>query len=291
MHEPVAVLICLYGRDRLDWVKEAIESVQAQDYQGDIRIYLGVDGPLADDVQNWLGQHQAVFHKIVWNRDNIGLSKTLNGLLPILEDEAYVFRLDADDLCMPYRFARQVKFLQEHVEVDVVGGAIWEYDERAKAAWLKSYPQNHDNICRYIIRANPLAHSAVCFRRRFFTRVAAYPDRYRYNQDLAMWVAGLRHGVIMANLDLPVVCLRTPADFYGRRGVARAVSELRAYLAAIRFLHGWSWRMLLPMLRFLSRLLPPTLVQRLYRGKARAWACRVDKFDSGMTPPRADGDQ
>ncbi|MBW6512539.1 MAG: glycosyltransferase [Desulfuromonadaceae bacterium] len=272
--EPVAVLISVYGGDRLAWFAAAIESILKQDYPGEIRIYLGVDGPLAADVEEWVATQAEIFYRIVSNSMNIGLSKTLNRLLAVLENEVYIFRLDADDLCLPQRFLRQTDFLRTHPDVDMVGGAIWEYDATAAVAWKKNYPQTHDEICHYITRANPVAHSTVCFTRRFFERVGSYPDRCRYNQDLALWVVSLRRGARMANLEVPVVCLRTSPDFYTRRGMARAGSELRAYWTAIYYLHGFSWRLAVPVGRYLSRLLPAFLVRRLYQGAVRRWACR-----------------
>lgn len=273
---PVAVLIGLCGGDRLAWFRTAIESVMAQDYHGQIRIYLGIDGPLPDDLERWISSHKIFFYKVVRNQSNIGLSKTLNRLLEVLEDEPYLFRMDADDLCLPYRFSQQVTFLRANPAVDVVGGAIWEFGENDNVSWMRSYPREHDAIRRYIVKANPMAHVTVCFRRRFFSKLPAYPDKYRYNQDLALWVWGLRKGVVMANLDVPLVCVRTSADFFRRRSYARAMSEFQFYFVAIYDLHGLNWRMIFPLTRFFLRLLPPSLVRLIYHSKARSWVRQLD---------------
>ena len=33
----------------------------------------------------------------------------------------YVARMDADDICVPHRFERQVQYLDEHPEIDILG--------------------------------------------------------------------------------------------------------------------------------------------------------------------------
>lgn len=281
MTEPVAVLICVCAGDRLDWFIAALTSVVEQDYKGgDIRVYLGVDGPLSSPLGEWINQNYSVFYKIVRNEVNLGLSKTLNRLVETLEDEPFLFRMDADDICLPYRFSRQIDFLHGNPDVDVLGGAIWEFNTGAPVAWKKTYPCEHEAITRYITKANPLAHSTVCFRKSFFEKVPAYPDNHRYNQDLALWYAALQHGVKMANLCLPILCLRTSDAFFYRRGYARATSELRYYLSGIYCLYGVTWRMIFPFLRFFLRLMPSGLTGMIYRSRLRIWLCRPDKCAS-----------
>ena len=33
----------------------------------------------------------------------------------------YVARMDADDICVPHRFEKQVQYLDEHPEIDILG--------------------------------------------------------------------------------------------------------------------------------------------------------------------------
>jgi GT2 family glycosyltransferase len=82
MTEPVAVLICVCAGDRLNWFADAINSVIRQDYTGGaIRIYLGVDGPLSNSEEEWITENRSKFYKIIRNKVNSGLSKTLNRLV------------------------------------------------------------------------------------------------------------------------------------------------------------------------------------------------------------------
>ena len=41
----------------------------------------------------------------------------------------YVARMDADDICVPHRFEKQVQYLDEHSEIDILGSnALFFYD-------------------------------------------------------------------------------------------------------------------------------------------------------------------
>jgi len=271
MKKHVAVLLCVYSGDRLDWFASAVRSILTQDYaEGIIRLYLGVDGSIPNDIRLWIEENESVFFRIVYNEENVGLGKTLNRLISYLEDEEFIFRMDADDISLPFRFKFQVEYLLANPEIDLLGSAIWEYDEFATVAWKRTYPCNHQAISSYLSKANPFAHSTVCFRRRFFSNTPRYPEASRYNQDLGLWYSALQHGVKMANLHIPLLCLRTNQAFYGRRGYVRAVSELRYYLLGIHSLYGLSWRMSFPFLRFLFRLMPLWLTRIIYKSSLRS---------------------
>lgn len=59
----------------------------------------------------------------------------------------YLARMDADDVCYPQRFARQVQYLQEHPEVDLLSARALIIDDNLRAVGL--YPQTgttHEEI-------------------------------------------------------------------------------------------------------------------------------------------------
>lgn len=266
-----AVIICIYAGDRLDWFQQSIASIVTQSIGADrIHIYLGIDGPVSPSVEEYLSREKHLFYKIVRNSANEGLTRTLNRLIEALEDEAFVFRLDADDYCAPERFEKQVCFLLEHPDIEVLGSSVVEIDDLGRSVFQRNYPVGNEDIRRTIHRANPLAHSAVCFRKSFFNKLRGYPDSITYNQDLALWFEGLRHGIRFANLSDPLVFMRVNQDFYRRRARKRAWDELRIYLRGIHGLHGLSYRHVVPFFRFLFRFLPVALIRLTYASPIRS---------------------
>lgn len=267
----VAVLMAVYQNDSLEPFRRAVDSLLAQDYSREkIHIYLGVDGPLADDVAAYV-REAGCFHKIVRTPRNIGLTRTLNRLIRALKDEEFIFRMDADDVSLPSRFACQVRFLQDHPELDAVGGSVIEIVEGESEPFVRRFPADLDEILRYICKASPFGHVTMCFRRRFFQKVPAYPEQYRHSQDIALWYRALGEGVRMSSVRQPVCVLYLTKDFFARRGLRKAFTEFSIYMHGIWHLHGLTWRYVHPFARLLLRLLPAAWMTRIYRSRMRSW--------------------
>lgn len=87
-----------------------------------------------------------------------------------------IARFDADDVCEPERLAEQVRFLDEHPEVDVIASQLTIIGEDGRAMGRRSYPCRHDEIVRAMRRYNPLAGSNVMFRRRVVDAVGGWRE-------------------------------------------------------------------------------------------------------------------
>lgn len=130
MNYPVAVIIPVYKNDTPQYVRPAIDSIIKQTYS--CRIYIGVDGPIGNSLNSCLEAYENNKNvSIVRFAENRGLACVLNDLLQICFDNGYEYiaRMDADDISLPDRIEKQICFLNEHPEIDVVGGAINEIDE------------------------------------------------------------------------------------------------------------------------------------------------------------------
>ena len=128
--------------------------------------------------------------------------------------------MDADDISLPDRIEKQICFLNEHPEIDVVGGAINEIDEEGcESGKTIVYPATPTECKKFLRKRNPLAHPAVLFRKSFFDKIGhCYRPEYRKNQDTMLWYDGLMHGVNIANLPNVVLKFRmTEALFKKRR--------------------------------------------------------------------------
>ena len=273
MHEatsvPVGVLMSVFERDGPAPFERALESIERQDYRGGpVRIYLCVDGPLRPETAAVLERHAGRIHRILRNTVNQGLARSLNCLLDALADEAFVFRMDSDDVSHVGRISAQVAALHARPDMDILGGAINEVDDTGHSVRTVFYPEGREEIRRFISRRNPLAHPTVCFRRRAIERFVHYPE-VPVNQDWALWFECLALGLSISNLHEVLVDMTVSGDFFRRRGAGRALDEFRISCRGIRRLYGVSWRYIYPVLRLLFRLLPQPLIQWAYRSRLR----------------------
>lgn len=231
--EPVAVILPVYHKDRVDYLTLSIESILNQTYHP-IELFIGVDGPVSKPLQLCLEQYDILENvSIVWFKENRGLACVLNDLLDICFNKSFslIARMDADDISEPDRILKQVEYLSEHKEVDVVGGAIKEIDEDGKERGkVIIYPETPEECRRFFSLRNPHAHPAVLFRKSFFDKLRGgkYRSEYRQNQDTMLWYDGMKVGTMHANIQEVVLLFRiTDATFKKRRnGWAFAKQQL-----------------------------------------------------------------
>jgi glycosyltransferase involved in cell wall biosynthesis len=221
MEQKIAVLLPVYKNDLAEWFESAISSVANQ---FGAYILIGVDGPIGGDLSAMVAKWEDVENvKVYYYAENRGLACVLNDLLDVALDNGFEFiaRMDADDISMQDRFARQIAFLEQHPDIDVVGGTIEEIDEQGKnRGKTVSYPETPIECKKFFAKRNPHAHPAVLFRKSFFNKLDGekYRPEYRQNQDTMLWFDGMMHGTLHANIPDVVLKFRvTDAMFKKRR--------------------------------------------------------------------------
>lgn len=222
MNKKVAVILPVYKKDKVEYLSKAIESIILQTYRN-FHIYIGVDGPVGDDIKKYLklidDQNNVT---VIWFDENRGLACVLNDLLDICFKEGYdyIARMDADDISERSRFELQVACLDKHSEIDVIGGAISEIDENGNSRnKIIIYPQSPKGCRAFFARRNPHAHPAVMFRKSFFDKLNGkkYRPEYRQNQDTMLWYDGMMAGTQHANIPDVVLQFRMTDTMFKKR--------------------------------------------------------------------------
>jgi glycosyltransferase involved in cell wall biosynthesis len=268
----VAVLISVYKGDRANWFREAFQSIIGQNYPSDkIRIYLGVDGPVTEDVDAAIQEYRDKIWKLVRASENIRLPKILNKLIRELGDEEYVFRMDSDDVCEKDRFQAQIKAMEKDDRIGVLGTAIREFDVSSDDSVVRTYPLDHEILKRRMYLGLPVAHPSVCFRRTALDVIKGYDERALFSQDAELWFRAMSMGIRFANLEKPYLRFRCNRDTLRRRSIAKARQELKYYVEGCRDLYGTSPKLLFPYMRFGIRLLPIAFIRFIYGSKLRHW--------------------
>ena len=174
MNKKIAVILPVYKKDKVEYLSKSVESILYQTYKN-IHLYIGVDGPVGDDLREnlqLLEKQNTV--SVVWFEENRGLACVLNDLLDICFKDGYEYiaRMDADDISETSRFEKQMAFLEKHPEIDVVGGAIKEIDEKGNYRNKTIiYPEGPEECRAFFSKRNPHAHPAVLFRKIFFDKL------------------------------------------------------------------------------------------------------------------------
>lgn len=104
---------------------------------------------------------------------NLGLAARLNQAVGLARGR-YFARMDGDDLCYPERLARQVAFLQDAPETDLVGAGAMVFDQTGQAVGALPNRSTHEAICARPWTGFYLAHPTWMGRTAWF---AQYPYR------------------------------------------------------------------------------------------------------------------
>jgi glycosyltransferase involved in cell wall biosynthesis len=183
----ISVAMSVYNGER--FLPLAIESVLGQSF-ADFELLILDDGSTdgsAATIRRYAEADSRVRPVI---RENRGLIASLNQLLDMAE-APLVARMDADDICRPERFARQVAFLTDHPDYGVVGSWSEDIGEHGEALVRSGadHPLVHEEMLAAIEQGEQLiCHPAVMFRRDVVLSVGGYHAAFRHCEDLDLWL-------------------------------------------------------------------------------------------------------
>jgi len=118
---------------------------------------------------------------LVQNNSNQGIVYGLNHGISISKGE-YIARMDSDDICDPYRFEIQLKYLLDN-NLDVCGSYIQFF---GTTNYIKIFPTKLEDIIFLMQFGSPIAHPTALFRKNFFNTIQ-YKEEYKYVEDLEIW--------------------------------------------------------------------------------------------------------
>ena len=123
----------------------------------------------------------------------------------------YVARMDADDICVPHRFERQVQYLDEHPEIDILGSnaLLFNDGQTDKTSKVSKLPLLDKDIKAHFSLArdniiNPSSmwrHSSIKALNINYAQTATAPDFH-------MWIQCALHKKKFANLPEPLLLYR-----------------------------------------------------------------------------------
>lgn len=192
------------------YLKEAIDSLLTQTYQ-DFEI-LAVNDASTDGSRDILEQYSSRHRnlRIFDQRSNSGVTKSLNlGLLASRSE--LIARMDADDVCLPERFQKQVEFLDDNKEVGILGSWFWSMDESMRnVLWDNRIETSHEDISRVLPERCCIGHPTVMMKRRVIEEIGGYDegDECKAVEDYELWLRASKK-TRLANLPVHLLMHRT----------------------------------------------------------------------------------
>jgi glycosyltransferase involved in cell wall biosynthesis len=188
--------------NRMDgYLQDAMRSILGQTF-GDFEFLVVIDSScpgLSERVLELGDGDERI--KLITARIGGGLAFSLN--LGIAEARGeYVARMDGDDLSRPERFRRQVNYLDQHPEVQVLGCRVQLIDESSRPLSRQfPYFRSNEQIRRVLPYRNPLPHPALMLRKSALLAVQGFKYGH-YSEDHEMFIRMARNPKVQFhNLD------------------------------------------------------------------------------------------
>ena len=186
----VSVVLPAYNAEL--YIKEAIDSVLAQTFT-DFELIILNDGS-TDKTEEIILSYQDSRIVYVKNEQNLGLIGTLNKGMALAKGK-YIARMDADDICLPKRFAKQVNFLEEHPDYIICGTSAYRFYSNITDAKAFIPPITDEKIRVRLFFNSSFIHPSVMFRTNIVKdQCLRFNDNYKYAEDYYFWMDLLKYG-------------------------------------------------------------------------------------------------
>ncbi|NVK04792.1 MAG: glycosyltransferase [Flavobacteriia bacterium] len=270
MSTPFSVIMPFYKGDQPEHLSEAIRSVIEQTLIPD-EVVLIQDGPVSEAhlkvVSGWKAKASQINHIVL--EENRGLSGALNAGIHAASHE-WLARMDADDICEPTRFEKQIQLIESDSDLVIIGSWIEEYDESmSELMAVRRLPETDAEIMKYARWRCPFNHMTVMYRKSILVELGAYKDYGAVGDDYELWARFIMNGHKTANLQESTVKARTGEAFFSkrRRGMKYFRNELREindlYKLGLLKPHHYAVHF---VIKAIVRLSPVWLVKIFYRG-------------------------
>jgi glycosyltransferase involved in cell wall biosynthesis len=127
---------------------------------------------------------------IVRNEINKGITDALNKGLKWIEENnvsKFVARLDCGDLCDRDRFYKQMRYLNDHPGVGLLGSWCIFENSNSSVRYLYKTPSQHEQLKKAMYFRNVFIHPTVIFKTELLKKAGYYPTGFNHAEDYAFF--------------------------------------------------------------------------------------------------------
>lgn len=186
-------------------------------------------------------------------------------------DDEFVALVDPQSVSQPWRFERQVGFLQQNPQFHVCGAALWEVEPTTlQPITRRNVPETDVAVAAMLPYRNPFNHQTVVLRREPALACGGYGG-LPYAEDYFLWLRMLAGEGKGWNLQDELVLSRSGTALLRRpHGSQHARTEYRLYRAKRRLhFHNTFGAAAVFLARLLSRLPPASWFAQADRMRRR----------------------
>lgn len=188
----VSIILCFYNEEK--YLEKAINSVLAQTYSN-FELIIVNDGSTdgSDKIVKNYHDDRIVYESYEGNKR---LAYARNRGLKLATGD-YIGFFDGDDIMVPDKMEKQVKYLKEHNDIILVSGGYSYMDAEGKTDGKIIMPkyQSNEQIKAFILFRNCIAGGAALFRREVIDKHCIHFDEAnKASEDYRFWIDMLPYG-------------------------------------------------------------------------------------------------
>lgn len=208
----LSVIMPIFNGDK--YLREAIDSVLNQTHS-DFEFIIINDGS-SDNTSQIIHDYAKKDSRIkIIERENRGLIYSLNQGINESENEIIV-RMDADDICHPERFEKQLEYMMKNNNIIASGTLVELIDSDGDIISHFTSKTGHDEIDQQHMRGvgGAIVHPSAMIKKAALIEVGLYDDRYPHAEDLDLWLKLAEVGQL-GNVPLYLLKYRQHAESIG----------------------------------------------------------------------------
>lgn len=164
---------------------------------------------------------------VIRKEQRMGFVNALNAALDVAKGD-FIARMDGDDFSLPNRFELQLKYAENHHDVDVFGGDMYIMDENGTVQSERLYPTTPAAIKRRFLWRSPFSHPTIMFRRSVIDKGYRYNPEYKRAEDIDFLFRLYKGGFKFGNLGQKVLKYRVVGDLQNKRSKDQWIYNHRA---------------------------------------------------------------
>ncbi len=222
----ISVLMSVYNGER--WLADSIKSVLNQSFK-DFEFIIVNDG--SDDSSLKIIESFAYSDSRIriFNKENSGLTHSLNYGLSKARGE-WIARIDADDMCAPDRFLRQLQYSRSEEDLVLIGSGLFIIDDHGNQIKTVRYPKKHKRLIRSLSKGLPFfPHSSAFFKLENALEVGGYRAEFKRSQDQDLWLRLSSKGKITC-LNKSLVSIRKHSEQISNENLGKK-QHIYSYMA------------------------------------------------------------
>jgi glycosyltransferase involved in cell wall biosynthesis len=194
----ISVVMPVYNAEK--FLEEAIQSILTQTYK-DFEFIIINDGSSDKSLEIIKKYRESDERIILVSRENKGLVFSLNEGIKKAKGN-YIARMDADDISLPKRFEKQIKFLEKE-NIDICGSHYFIIDKNNKYISARVVSTEIDFNKIILTRSVPFAHGSVMFKKDFYinNNLKYGLTSYFKAEDYALWQQFSLNNARISNVD------------------------------------------------------------------------------------------